>query len=675
MESPAAPPSGPAGPRLPGRLRWQARLGLVAGALVGLAWIGLHSAVDRPSIQARIQVRALELLRARLGPVELAEPVEIDWAFRAWLGPLRLPSSTPGAEPLLSIERIRVRAGLLAGLAGHLEPATVRLYGVRFAPGERGQELEAALERWRTRRGPARPPGPVTRSRDPVIHVMGFTLVVPWRGAILQLGPVDGQLARRTTADGEQVEAEALLPGGGRLEARLRRATSEDRGWEFQVTATLGVADLPAGPVPSSLRAEAGELSLVATGTSGPGGFRASVRADLARLRLSGERLGPEPIGPLSARGEGELIWSRSSRRLELRRGRFDPLGPLRLEVDGALALGADPSFTLAVHMPPVDYRALVAAIPPGLAPPSTAPRPPGSFGGALRLSGPLTPLVGWTVQASLDLAPLRAAVREEPPSPLLLPFVAHPDGERGRSVELGPGNLAFVPIAELPGHVVRAVTSAEDAGFFGHQGFDFAELLDAMAAGAQAGRVVRGGSTISQQLAKNLFLSRDRTLARKAREALVTVGLEATLPKARLLELYLNLIEWGPGLHGIGPAARAYFGVDARGLTPRQACFLAAIIPSPHRSHALVAAGLGERAFRARVDDLLQRLNGFQVITDGTLQQALGERLAFAFGAPPPLEPSDAAVAEPVTDEREPEEPAATAPDQGAPTSGGDGR
>jgi hypothetical protein len=654
MESPGTSETGQADPRLPGRLGWQARSGLVAVTLIGLAWIGLHAAVDRPAVQARVQARALELLRARLGPVELADPVEIDWAFRAWLGPLRLPATKAGAEPLLTIERIRVRASWLAALTGRLEPASIRLYNVRLAPGPHGEELEAALERWRSRRATARPGAPGGRARDPAIYLRGFTLVLHWNGQGLPLGPVNARVARRGGPDGEVVEAELMLPGGGRVDALLQRTSPEAPGWDFQVTSRFDVLDLPARARGGGLRAEAGELTMQASGTSGPGGFRASLRAELSRLRLGGARLGPDPIGPLDARGEGELIWTRATRRLELRRGRIDPLGPLRLEVNGLLSLAAPQSFTLTVQAPPVDYRSLVAAIPPGLAPPLAAPRPPGTLGATLRLSGPLTPLVGWTVQASLDLAAMRAAVRGDAPSPLLSPFVARPDGEGGRTVELGPGNAAFVPVAELPAHVVRAVTTAEDAGFFGHQGFDFAELLDALSAGAQAGRVVRGGSTISQQLAKNLYLSRDRTLARKAREALVTIGLEASLPKARLLELYLNLIEWGPGLHGIGPAATAYFGVDARKLTPRQACFLAAIIPSPVRSHRLVAAGLGERAYRTRVEDLLQRLSGFGVLTDEALEQALAERLHFAFGAPPPEE-TPPELEPPAGDEREP--------------------
>ena len=638
MEFHADPDPGPPGPAAPDRLSWRARGGLIATALVALLWVSLHAAVDRPAVRARIQARALALLRTKLGTVQLAGPVEIDWAFRAWLGPLRVPSTTPGAEPLLSVERIRVRASLLAALSGRLEPASVRLYDVRLAPGERGQELDAAMERWRSPRGPPGPPAPPGRSRDPEIHVRRLTVAVPWQGRTVVVGPVDGRLERSGAAGASRIEAEAWLPRGGHLELHLRRSPAE-RGWTFDATATLEAADLPAAARTAGLWAEGGDLVLEVSGTSSGEDARATLRGTLTRLRLRGDRLGPEPLGPLAASGEAELGWTGATRRLELRRGRIAALGPLRLEVDGALALGARPSFTLSIVVPPVDYLALVAALPAALAPPPAAPRPPGSFGGSLKLAGPLTPLVGWTVSAALDLAPMRAEARAAAPSPLLSSFVAHPDGDGGVAVRLGPPSPAYVPIAELPEHVVRAVTTAEDAGFFGHQGFDFAELLDALAAAAGAGRVVRGGSTITQQLAKNLYLSRDRTLARKAREALVTVALEASLPKARLLELYLNLIEWGPGLHGIGPAARHYFGVDARQLTPRQACFLAAIIPSPHRSHGLVAAGLGDRASRARVDDLLLRLNASQVLSDEALRRSLEEPLLFAFGAPPPVE------------------------------------
>jgi len=207
---------------------------------------------------------------------------------------------------------------------------------------------------------------------------------------------------------------------------------------------------------------------------------------------------------------------------------------------------------------------------------------------------------------------------------------------------------------------VVRAVTTSEDAGFYGHQGFDFDELKNAAAAGLAAGKLQRGGSTITQQLAKNLFLSRDRTLVRKAREALLTVALEGTVPKARLLEIYLNVIEWGPGLHGIGPAARHYFAVDARALTPRQACFLAAIVPSPLRSGAAVAAGRPPALWANRIDALLLKLQQASVISDEQLGDALDEPLAFRGQDAPPGAASDEAP-RPLDDEEPLDEPGTT--------------
>ena len=186
---------------------------------------------------------------------------------------------------------------------------------------------------------------------------------------------------------------------------------------------------------------------------------------------------------------------------------------------------------------------------------------------------------------------------------------------------------------SQLPEHVVRAVTTSEDGGFFGHPGFDFEELRNALAQGAEVGHVVRGGSTITQQLAKNLYLSTERTLARKVREAVVTVGLEAAVPKRRLLEIYLNVVEWGPGLHGVGPAARHWFGKDARALTPREAAFLASVIPNPVRYHFMYERGFPTETWEARVNDLLFKMAGQGVLTDDQLAEALVAPLWFAGG------------------------------------------
>ncbi|MEW6727797.1 MAG: monofunctional biosynthetic peptidoglycan transglycosylase [Pseudomonadota bacterium] len=130
--------------------------------------------------------------------------------------------------------------------------------------------------------------------------------------------------------------------------------------------------------------------------------------------------------------------------------------------------------------------------------------------------------------------------------------------------------------------HLKRAIIAAEDAKFLEHEGFDWEGVQNALEKNLRRGRVVAGGSTISQQLAKNLFLSSERSLIRKGQEALITLMLEGVLPKRRILELYLNLIEWGDGVFGAEAAARHYFGVPAAQLSPAQAAWMAAIVPNP---------------------------------------------------------------------------------------------
>lgn len=140
------------------------------------------------------------------------------------------------------------------------------------------------------------------------------------------------------------------------------------------------------------------------------------------------------------------------------------------------------------------------------------------------------------------------------------------------------------VPLSRISPTLVLAVLIAEDDKFYGHEGFDFAAMKEALAKNVQRGKVLRGGSTISQQLAKNLFLSASQTLGRKVREAVITVWLEWKLPKRRILELYLNVIEWGDGVFGIEAAAHRYYGKSAAALSAEEAIRLASVLPNPHR-------------------------------------------------------------------------------------------
>jgi monofunctional biosynthetic peptidoglycan transglycosylase len=139
-----------------------------------------------------------------------------------------------------------------------------------------------------------------------------------------------------------------------------------------------------------------------------------------------------------------------------------------------------------------------------------------------------------------------------------------------------------WVAYKNISPNLKRALIAAEDAKFVDHEGFDWEGIEKAYEKNLKKGKVVAGGSTISQQLAKNLFLSTKRTPWRKLEEAMITVMLESTMSKRRIFEIYLNVIEWGNGIFGAEAAARHYFGTSAKKLSSEQAAKLAAMVPNP---------------------------------------------------------------------------------------------
>ena len=167
-----------------------------------------------------------------------------------------------------------------------------------------------------------------------------------------------------------------------------------------------------------------------------------------------------------------------------------------------------------------------------------------------------------------------------------------------------------WVPYDRISPSLKRAVVAAEDARFLDHEGFDWEMIQKAMAKNEKRGRVVAGASTISQQLAKNLFLSGERSWLRKGEEAIITWMLEDLLSKRRILELYLNFAEWGEGVFGAEAAARYHFGVPASALTAEQAAWLAVILPSPRRYQR----GRLTPYLAGRIDTVLSRMGSAQI-------------------------------------------------------------
>ena len=140
----------------------------------------------------------------------------------------------------------------------------------------------------------------------------------------------------------------------------------------------------------------------------------------------------------------------------------------------------------------------------------------------------------------------------------------------------------AWVPYARISVHLKRAIIAAEDAKFVDHEGFDWEGIQKAIEKNQKKGRFVAGGSTISQQLAKNLFLTPTKSIFRKGEEAIITLMLENLWSKQRIFEVYLNVIEWGNGVFGVEAAARHYYNTSAAQLGPEQAARLAGMVPNP---------------------------------------------------------------------------------------------
>ncbi len=148
--------------------------------------------------------------------------------------------------------------------------------------------------------------------------------------------------------------------------------------------------------------------------------------------------------------------------------------------------------------------------------------------------------------------------------------------------VWLCPKNSNYVPLGQISSIFRSVVIASEDANFYWHHGFDWSQIHESFDKDLETHRIVRGGSTITQQLAKNVFLSKDRTILRKLREAYLTVQIEALLTKNKILEKYLNVIELGPGIYGVKEAARYYFNKSPAELDVLDSAYLAYLIPNP---------------------------------------------------------------------------------------------
>ena len=182
-------------------------------------------------------------------------------------------------------------------------------------------------------------------------------------------------------------------------------------------------------------------------------------------------------------------------------------------------------------------------------------------------------------VYVYLTLPDVRVLAKTNPSSTAFMELRAAEAAREGRTTRRVQ---RWVPYSRISQSLKRAVLVAEDAAFWEHEGVDVEQIRESIQAGWEQGRAIRGASTITQQLAKNLYLTPSRDPLRKLRELIVARRLEAALPKVRIFEIYLNVIEWGDGIWGAEAAARTYFGIPASALNAEQAALLAGAIINP---------------------------------------------------------------------------------------------
>lgn len=207
----------------------------------------------------------------------------------------------------------------------------------------------------------------------------------------------------------------------------------------------------------------------------------------------------------------------------------------------------------------------------------------------------------------------------------------------------VGPENPSWTPLEKIPAELRNAVLAGEDFSFYSHDGVDWFEVKESFIKNLELGRFARGASTLTQQLAKNLFLTREKTLIRKVRELILARRLEELLTKDRILELYLNIVELADMIYGVGQGSRYHFGKDPDSLSLRESALLAAMLPGPK---VYDPARHLDRVMN-RADHLLSVMLKGHMITEGQYLVALDE-MPFSSGFQPPGEsPTEPPVTE----------------------------
>lgn len=461
--------------------------------------------------------------------------------------------------------------------------------------------------------------------------------------------PVLSELGASVTREAEQLHVEANAEGsGGSLRCDLRA------GWEppslegsFAAERLPFDALVPFLPDLPWYRPEDARISVDVT-LDAPSPEQVDVDGALTVSGLSFDhpRLSPTPVREVSFEARGRATLRPLEGRLEyedvvVTAGRAEAhLSGRVLANDGIQAV------SLHGRLPPTRCDDAVHAIPSDLLAESSGFSWEGSLSGSLDLEVDRAELDATTLDIDItdgcqfETVPAIADLRRVRTT--FVHRVQEPDGSVFE-MSTGPGTANWTSLLSVSPYLVHAIVGHEDAGYFTHEGFAVYAIRDALKRNLREGRYVVGASTITMQLAKNLFLHREKTLARKVQEVLLTWWLESALSKAEILELYLNVIEYGPSVYGITQASQHYFGRQPRELSPAESAYLACILPNPKGLQASFEQGRLTSSMRNRLTRFLNHLHDRGRIDETALAYGIAELDTFRFHTEgEPVEPRE---------------------------------
>jgi hypothetical protein len=456
------------------------------------------------------------------------------------------------------------------------------------------------------------------------------------RGDVIRLS-FTSEKAEGGAQAGTPISIDAELPlGAGDVTARLSGGPVSLALLGVK-EGTKGLFDVGRGTVSGK-----GQLVLAAAGDS----LTFDGRIALKSISIKQPRLAPEPLRGLElsvgARGVLDDVG-----RLRIDDAQLD-MGALHVKTHGTLEETREHfAASLSLDVAPAACQSLLESAPRGLLPTIQNARMSGTFGATGQIafdSRAIDKLVlEYTIDDRCKMVEVPRELSRERFAESFTYRTYAPDGTPTETTT-GPGTPNWTNLEDISPFMVAAVLTTEDGAFYKHHGFNHAAIKNSLAANIKARRFVRGASTITMQLAKNLFLSRDKTLSRKIEEVVLTDYLEQVFRKDDMMELYLNVIEFGPDVYGVTQAAEHYFGRRPDELNLPECFFLASLLPSPIRYGKLRDKGEVSEGWMKHLRALMEISAKNGKITQAELAEGIGQPIVFHKDGDPKPEPRKSA-------------------------------